>query len=109
VGCTISMNFSFLLQKYNKLRFLRVIGFHSLYIYCMQIIVMTVARVVLVNILKITFVPVLIAGIWSSGIFIPMIFYNFCMKHKMWWLFTYKRPKEQIAETAAPAVIPSAA
>ena len=109
VGCTISMNFSFLLQKYNKLRFLRVIGFHSLYIYCMQIIVMTVARVVLVNILKITFVPVLIAGIWSSGIFIPMIFYNFCMKHKMWWLFTYKRPKEQISETAAPAVIPSAA
>jgi len=109
VGCTISMNFSFLLQKYNKLRFLRVIGFHSLYIYCMQIIVMTVARVVLVNVLKITFVPVLVAGIWSCGIIVPMIFYNFCMKHRIWWLFTYKRPKEQVSETPVAAVIPSAA
>lgn len=104
VGCTISMNFSFLLQKYNALRFLRVIGFHSLYIYCMQIIVMTVARVVLVNMLKITYVPALIIGIWASGIFIPMAFYNFCMKHKMWWLFTYKRPKVQTPE-APPAII----
>lgn len=95
VGCTISMNFSFLLQKYNALRFLRVIGFHSLYIYCMQIIVMTAARLVLVNALKITYVPVLLGCIWSAGIFVPMGFYNFCMKNKMWWLFTYKRPKEQ--------------
>ena len=98
VGCTISMNFSFLLQKYNALRFLRIIGFHSLYIYCMQIIVMTMARIVLVNVLKITYVPALIVFIWSAGIFIPMAFYNYCMKHKMWWLFTYKKPKELLQE-----------
>lgn len=108
VGCTISMNFSFLLQKYNALRFLRIIGFHSLYIYCMQIIVMTIARIVLVNVLKITYVPVLIAGIWSAGIFIPMVFYNLCMKHGMWWLFTYKRPKEQITENTVIAPVPNA-
>jgi fucose 4-O-acetylase-like acetyltransferase len=93
VGCTISMNFSFLLQKYNALRFLRVIGFHSLYIYCMQIIVMTIMRLILVNIFKITYVPVLIAIIWTSGIFIPIAFYNFCINYKMWWLFTYKKPR----------------
>lgn len=102
VGCAISMSFSFLLQKYNALRFLRIIGFHSLYIYCMQIIVMTIARVVLVNVLKITYVPVLIVCIWSAGIFIPIVFYNYCMKHKMWWLFTYKRPKEQ---ATAPEIV----
>jgi len=102
VGCAISMNFSFLLQKYNALRFLRVIGFHSLYIYCMQIIVMTIARIVLVNILNITYVPVLIGGIWSAGIFIPIAFYNFCMNHKMWWLFTFKRPKKP---TQKPGIV----
>ena len=76
----------------------------------MQIIVMTMARVVFVNVLKITYVPVLVAGIWSSGIIIPIIFYNFCMKHKMWWLFTFKRPKDQLPENAAvPAVVPSPA
>ncbi|MDB4925334.1 acyltransferase [Mucilaginibacter sp.] len=95
VGCTISINFSFLLQKYNVLNFLRVIGFHSLYIYCMQIIVMTIARVILVNVLKTTYVPLLIFLIWPAGIFIPILFYNFCQRHNMWWLFTYKRPNEK--------------
>ncbi|GAA4089451.1 hypothetical protein GCM10022392_08470 [Mucilaginibacter panaciglaebae] len=96
VGCTISVNFSFLLQKYNALRFLRVIGFHSLYIYCMQIIIMTMARVILVNILKISHVPFLVAVIWTSGIAIPILIYNFCMQFKMWWLFTFKRPKNKV-------------
>lgn len=108
VGCTISMNFSFMLQKYNALKFLRVIGFHSLYIYCMQIIVMTAARVVLVSFCKIYNVPVLIMAIWSAGIIIPIIFYNFCIQHKMWWLFTYKRPKAAaapVAEAPAPLVV----
>jgi len=109
VGCTISMNFSFLLQKYNALRFLRVIGFHSLYIYCMQIIVMTITRVVFVNVLKITNVPVLIGALWFFGIFIPIVFYNFCMRHKMWWLFTFKRPKEQEVTTPMPELLPKTA
>ena len=109
VGCTISMNFSFLLQKYNALRFIRVIGFHSLYIYCMQIIIMTMTRTILINVLKITYVPVLVPAIWAAGTVIPIFFYNFCMKYKIWWLFTYKRPKEQVADTTIPAVIPTAA
>jgi len=101
VGCTISVNFSFLLQKYNAMRFLRVIGFHSLYIYCMQIIIMTIARVVLVNVLKITYIPLLVITIWTSGIVIPIAIYNFCMQLKMWWLFTFRQPKNKatIAQT----------
>jgi fucose 4-O-acetylase-like acetyltransferase len=101
VGCTISVNFSFLLQKYNALKFLRVIGFHSLYIYCMQIIVMTVARIILVGILKITYVPLLVAVIWTSGIVIPIAIYNLCMKLNMWWLFTFKQPKAKVVNEDA--------
>jgi len=97
VGCMISVSFSFLLQKYNALRFLRVIGFHSLYIYCMQIIIMTIARIVLVNVLKITYVPLLVIAIWTSGIVIPIAIYNFCMQFKMWWLFTFRQPKTNVS------------
>ena len=93
IGCAISINFSFLLQRYNKLNFLRVIGYHSLYIYCMQIIVMTVSRIVLVNILHFTYVPVLVLAIWAAGIVIPMLLYNVFMHFKMWWLFTFRQPK----------------
>jgi fucose 4-O-acetylase-like acetyltransferase len=96
-GCTISINFSFLLQKYNALKFLRVIGFHSLYIYCMQIIMVTVARVVLINVLKVHYVPALVILIWLSGIIIPIFIYNACMRLNMWWLFTFKRPDKQKA------------
>ncbi|MDP9048738.1 MAG: acyltransferase family protein [Bacteroidota bacterium] len=97
LGCTISINFSFLLQKYNALRFLRVIGFNSLFVYCMQIIVVTIARVVLVNLLKVTYVPAVVMTVWVSGVIIPVVFYNLCMHFNIWWLFTFKRPEKQKA------------
>jgi fucose 4-O-acetylase-like acetyltransferase len=96
VGCIISVNFSFLLQKYHALTFLRVVGFHSLFIYCMQIITMTIARTICVNILGITYVPALIILIWSSGIILPIFFYNFCLRYNLWWLYTFKKPERQV-------------
>jgi fucose 4-O-acetylase-like acetyltransferase len=102
IGCAISINVSFLLQKYNLFKFLRVIGFHSLFIYCMQIIVMTISRVVMVNILNITHVPSLIIVIWAAGIVLPMLFYNICMHYNVWWLFTYKKPVYQQIVYAPP-------
>jgi fucose 4-O-acetylase-like acetyltransferase len=112
VGCTVSVSFSFLLQKYDALKFLRVIGFHSLYIYCMQIIVMTIARVILVNVLKLSNVPFLVVSIWTAGIILPIFFYNFCMRFKLWWLFTFRKPKEitviiHPVEEIAPPLKPS--
>jgi len=96
VGCTISVNFSFLLQKYKALTFLRIVGFHSLFIYCMQIITMTIARTVVVTALHITYVPAVIMLVWSSGIILPIFFYNFCLKYNLWWLYTYKKPERQV-------------
>jgi len=93
-GCTISINFSFLLQKYNALKFLRVIGFHSLYIYCMQIIMVTVARVILINVLKVHYVPAIIILVWIAGVIIPIFVYNICLKLNMWWLFTFRNPNK---------------
>jgi fucose 4-O-acetylase-like acetyltransferase len=93
LGCTISMNFSFLLQKYNVLRFLRVIGFHSLFIYVMQILVMTFTLGVLSRVFKITYVPALIIIVWVSGVILPIFIYNLCIKMNFWWLFTFKKPR----------------
>lgn len=95
VGCAISVNFSYLLQKFKALTFLRVVGFHSLFVYCMQIIVMTIARTVFVNMLHITYVPVLFVLVWGSGIVLPIFFYNFCLKYNLWWLYTYRKPERQ--------------
>ncbi len=92
LGCTISINFSFLLQKYNALRFLRVIGFHSLFIYCMQIIVMVFTMDIVTKMFKITYPPAVFMIIWASGVLLPILVYNICMRMNIWWLFTFKRP-----------------
>jgi hypothetical protein len=94
IGCSLSVSLSFLLQKYKVLSFLRVIGYHSLYIYCMQIIVMNIMRIILMSILKISNVPLLFVLIWTSGIVIPMLFYNICLKLNAWWMFTLHKPQD---------------
>ncbi|WPU95688.1 acyltransferase [Mucilaginibacter sabulilitoris] len=94
IGCSLSVSLSFLLQKYKVLSFLRVIGYHSLYIYCMQIIVMNIMRIIFISILKIANVPLLFALIWTSGIVIPMLFYNIALKLNAWWLFTLHKPQD---------------
>ena len=96
IGCTISVNFSFLLQKYKVFNWIRIVGFHSLFVYCMQIIVMTLARIFFQSFLHITYVPALIILIWASGIVLPIFFYNFCLKYNLWWLYTYKKPVKQV-------------
>ena len=96
IGCAVSVSFSFLLQKYKMLTFLRIVGFHSLYIYCMQIIVMTVARVIFFTMLKITYVPVLFPLVWACGVILPIFIYNFCLRYNFWWLYTFKKPQKQV-------------
>ncbi|HVW12562.1 MAG TPA: acyltransferase [Mucilaginibacter sp.] len=97
VGCAISINISFLLQRSKALTFLRIIGFHSLFVYCMQIIVMTFARTIFMNVMHITYVPALIILVWWSGVILPVFFYNFCLKYGLWWLYTYRKPERQVA------------
>jgi fucose 4-O-acetylase-like acetyltransferase len=97
IGCALSINCSFFLQKLQVLNFLRIVGYHSLYIYCVQIIVMTVTRTVVMSALHITNVPVLILIIWSAGVILPIFFYNLCLRYGFWWLFSYRKPEKQIA------------
>lgn len=97
IGCALSVNCSFFLQKLQVLKFLRIVGYHSLYIYCIQIIVMTVARTICIGVLHITYVPALIFIIWSAGIVLPIFFYNLCLRYGFWWLFSYRKPEKEIA------------
>jgi len=96
VGCATSVSFSFLLQKHKLFTWIRIVGYHSLFIYCMQIIVMALARIFFQNFLNISYTPALIILVWVSGIILPIFFYNFCLRFNLWWLFTYKKPVKQV-------------
>ncbi len=96
VGCTISFNFSFLLHRYKVFTWIRIVGYHSLFIYCVQIIVMTIARIFFQNFLHINNIPALIMLVWTSGIVLPIFLYNFCLRYNLWWLYTFKKPEKQV-------------
>lgn len=94
IGCAVSISFSFLLQKHRWFKFLRIVGYHSLFVYVMQIITMNITREILVHAFKITYVPALFLLVWFLGMFIPILIYNICLKINAWWLFTFKKPTQ---------------
>lgn len=96
VGCALSIAASFSLKKYAAMPFLRVVGYNSVHIYCMQIIAMSVTRLVLMKVFGLTFVPALVILVLLGGLIIPMITYNICVRLGLWWLFTLKKPEEEI-------------
>lgn len=91
IGCSFSMSVSFMLQEYGNLLLIRIIGYYSLYIYCMQIILIVISRIFFFDLLKITNIPLLILLVWVSGVIIPIFIYNFLMQNKCWRLFSFKK------------------
>lgn len=99
VGCAFIMNVSFVLQKLNIFRYLRVLGYHSLYIYVMHLIITAGLRVLMVRIIGTENVPLIMIVSITGGVLLPIMFYNLAEKAGLWWLFTSKRrqtekPKE---------------
>jgi hypothetical protein len=91
-GCVFMINVSFLLQRYKAFIALRVIGYHSLYIYLMHVLASSVTRIVLTRVFGVTNVPVLFVCGVVVGLIVPIIFYIFAMKRGAWWLFSLEKP-----------------
>lgn len=94
VGCAFIMNVSFVLQKLNVFRYLRVLGYHSLYIYAMHLMITAGLRVLLVRVLGMNNVPVIMIISVAGGVLLPIIFYNLAERAGLWWLFTMKKQEK---------------
>ena len=88
VGCVLSLNISFILAGMKKAQFLHVIGYHSIYIFCMQVVIMGGLRVFLIKVLMITHVPLLMLLLLVSGLIFPILAYKLFVRNGMQWLFT---------------------
>jgi fucose 4-O-acetylase-like acetyltransferase len=93
IGCVSMFVFAFRLQRLNILSFLRVLGFHSLYIYVMHVIVSAFVRLILTKFAGITDPSILLLSGIITGVIIPVMLYNLIIKEKLWFLFTYHKPK----------------
>jgi fucose 4-O-acetylase-like acetyltransferase len=104
-GCISLLIFSFRLQVLNwkGLAFLRVIGYHSLYIYVMHVIVAAGARAVLMKAFHIHELWILLPVEVALGVIVPIMFYNLLINEgPLWFLFSYHKHKKE----PKPAPIP---
>jgi fucose 4-O-acetylase-like acetyltransferase len=95
-GCAFIILIAMGLQRMGMLKFLRIIGYHSLYIYVMHLIVLAGARTILKHALHITNIPLLMFLAITMAIVIPVAVYNVVSKGGGWWLFTLKKPEDEI-------------
>jgi fucose 4-O-acetylase-like acetyltransferase len=92
VGGAFLIHCSFLLQKMNVLKFIRVVGYYSLHIYVIHLAVTAGTRILFRHVLHYdNFVTLLIVST-VLGISVPIIVANVTEKLGMWWLFTLKNP-----------------
>ncbi|NML19335.1 acyltransferase [Pseudoflavitalea sp. G-6-1-2] len=103
IGGLFMIHLSFMLQRFNVLRFLRVIGYHALYIYVAHLMVTAGVRVLLVRVLHIENIPLLQFTIWPAGVIIPIIMFNVCRKLGLTWIFTLK--DDSVAKPAPATVM----
>jgi fucose 4-O-acetylase-like acetyltransferase len=94
IGCLSMFIVAFRLQSWNILRFLRVIGYHSMYIYVMHVMVAAAMRALLMKVFHITDPIILLVFIIFFAVTIPIIFYNLLINDNiLWFLFSYRRKK----------------
>lgn len=92
IGCLSMFILSFRMQEWNVLPWLRVIGFHSLYIYVMHIFVAGLVRLTFTKFLHIQNPFVLLLSGICLSIVIPIMFYNLLiLDGPLWWLFSFTR------------------
>lgn len=90
-GGAFIIHVSFLLQRFGAVRWLRVVGYHSLYIYVMHLMITAGVRGLLVKGFHILNIPVLMVLSVAAGVILPMIFYNIAERMGLYWLFTLKK------------------
>lgn len=91
-GCAFMINISFLFQRYNGLKLLRVAGFHSLYIYVSHVLVASAVRMCLVKVFHITWLPALLLICLCFAVVIPILLYKAAMRAGAWWLYSLEKP-----------------
>ncbi len=97
IGCFTMLALSFRLQCWNALAWLRILGYHSIYIYVMHVMIAAFIRTFLVHVLGIHDIFITLFSCIIGGSVLPVVIYNlFIYNNVAWFLFTYKKKKQPI-------------
>lgn len=94
IGCFSMFVLSFRMQSWGILPFLRVLGYHSLYIYVMHVFIAGLVRLMFTKFLGIHNPFILLFSGIFFGLIIPVIFYNLLiLDGPLWFLFSFRKKK----------------
>lgn len=91
-GSFLTINVGFMIGDKPWLKFIRIIGFHSMYIYILHVLVAGFTRAILMRVLYITDPYVILVIVTLASVLVPIVFYHLTKK-KAYFLFTLKKPK----------------
>jgi len=105
VGCLSMFILAFRLQSLRALSFLRLVGYHSLYIYVMHVIITAFVRLSLIVFFHINNPVILLCTSIVFGVTLPIMFYNLLIRDNiLWFLFAYHKRKPRVAAATAKDV-----
>lgn len=104
IGCVSMYLLALRFQIWKVFSFLRVLGFHSIHIYVMHVIIAAFVRVVLTKVFHLTNPIALLLIAIAFAVTIPIAFYNLLVKDgPLWFLFSYKKSKTRSGVPRDPA------
>jgi len=95
-GCAFVVQMAFLLQRTGAMKWLRVIGYHSLYIYLLHVMIIASVRIFVVHVLHTNNVIAVLIPAMIAGVILPVLLYNLAVRLGAWWLFSLKKPEDEI-------------
>lgn len=96
IGCAFMLNCCFLLQNWGKLNFLKIVGFHSLYIYVMHVMLVSFFRTFFVRVFGITSVSFLLPVDLFLGITLSIMIYNLAIRSGFWFLYSLDKERTRV-------------
>lgn len=109
IGCVSMFVLAFRVQALNIFPFLRVFGYHSLYIYIMHVMITAFVRIVLTTFFGIHNAEILLITGMAIGVTFSIAIYNLFIRNGIaWFLFTYKKPKSKPPTTSLKDLAPAA-
>lgn len=102
VGCGFMLSISFLLNRFRAANWLRIVGFHSLYIYVTHVFVSSANRMLLTKVFHITYLPLILVISIALSVILPIALYRLCQA-KGWYL-VFSLDKERIKKPRPVAI-----
>lgn len=94
MGCSFIISLAFYLQKNDKLKWLTLLGKHSLYIYVSHVIVFSFVRILFMKFFNIQHVGIILLSGIFSGLLVPLLLYKLAVKFNMRFIFTLEKETE---------------